>query len=75
VIVLDIGAPIGLLVDSVENLETVSAARIETEKKAVSAAGGEQLVGAFATNKEKVVAKILDIKSMLESAFKRRQPR
>lgn len=76
VIVLDIGAPIGLMVDSVENLETVTAERIDTEKTEVTSLEGEKLVGAFATSREKVVAKILDVRSMLEAAFAgRRQAR
>jgi purine-binding chemotaxis protein CheW len=71
-IVLDIGAPVALVVDAVEALETVNAQHIETRKKEISAAGAEKLLGAFSIGQDKGVAKILDIKTMLESAFSNR---
>lgn len=71
-IVLDIGAPVALVVDSVETLETVDAEQIETRKKEVSAAGAEKLLGAFSIGRNKNVAKILDVETLLESAFSNR---
>ena len=72
-IVLDIGAPIALVVDSVETLETVAAEQIETRKKEVSAAGAEKLLGAFSIARNNNVAKILDVKTLLEAAFANRE--
>ena len=72
-IVLDIGAPIAVVVDSVETLETVESEQIETRKKELSAADGEKLTGAFPIARDKTVAKILDIKSLLEDAFANRK--
>jgi purine-binding chemotaxis protein CheW len=68
-IVLDIGAPVALLVDSIEALETIDAEHVETRKKELSAEGAEKLLGAFAVGQDKEVAKILDVKVLLESAF------
>ncbi|HEY6641371.1 chemotaxis protein CheW [Povalibacter sp.] len=68
-IVLDVGAPVALVVDSVETLETVAAAQIETRKKELSAEGAEKLTGAFSIGRDQSVAKILDIKALLEAAF------
>lgn len=68
-IVLDIGAPLALVVDSVETLESVDAKQIATRKNEVSAAGAEKLLGAFSIGRDKTVAKILDVKTLLESAF------
>jgi purine-binding chemotaxis protein CheW len=71
-IVLDIGAPVALLVDSVETLETSSAEQIDTGQNDLGAAGAERLLGAFCFGAAKSVAKILDIEAMLESAFAQR---
>jgi purine-binding chemotaxis protein CheW len=71
-IVLDVGAPVGLVVDSVATLETVIAEQIETRQAEVGAAGGEKLVGVFAVGPDKHVAKILDIKALLDAAFANR---
>ncbi len=68
-IVLDVGAPVALVVDAIESLESVAAERIQTEKTALSAAGAEKLVGAFQIEGDGGVAKILDIKALLEDAF------
>jgi purine-binding chemotaxis protein CheW len=79
-IVLDMGAPVALLVDSVATLETVAAGQIETRQSELGAAGAEKLVGLFATGRDKQVAKILDVRSLLDAAFanrattQRRQP-
>jgi purine-binding chemotaxis protein CheW len=71
-IVLDVGAPVAVVVDSVANLETVSAAQLETNQKELSAAGAEKLLGAFPTGADKRVAKVLDIEALLEAAFSSR---
>ena len=68
-IVLDAGAPVAVVVDSVAALESVDAGRIETRQAEVGAAGAEKLVGGFATGADKQVAKILDIKALLDAAF------
>ena len=77
-IVLDVGAPIAVLVDAVAALEYAAAEQIDTRPKEVGADGAERLLGAVAVGGEKAVAKILDIKAMLEAAFsstRRAQPR
>ncbi len=68
-IVLDIGAPIAVLVDAVAALEYVSEEQIDTRPKEVGADGAERLLGVLAVAKDKEVAKILDLKTMLEAAF------
>jgi len=68
-IVLDIGAPVALVVDAVAALESSTVDQIETRQKELSAEGAEKLLGAFAFGATKQVAKILDIKSLLEAAF------
>jgi purine-binding chemotaxis protein CheW len=67
-IVLDVGAPIAIVVDSVATLETASAEQIQTQQNELGAEGAEKLIGAFALA-DKQVAKILDIKALLETAF------
>jgi purine-binding chemotaxis protein CheW len=71
-IVLDVGAPVALVVDSVVTLESVDAAQIETRQSEVGAEGAEKLVGGFATGSDKQVAKILDVKALLDAAFANR---
>jgi purine-binding chemotaxis protein CheW len=71
-IVLDVGLPVALVVDSVETLETTENSNIETRRTELSAEGGEKLVGTFSTARQKQVAKILDIKNLLEAAFSKR---
>ena len=68
-IVLDIGAPVALVVDSVANLESVSPRQIETNQKEIGTEGAEKLLGAFSIGSSKQVAKILDVKALLEAAF------
>lgn len=72
VIVLDIGAPIAVAVDSVATLEYAGEEQIDTRPKEVGADGGERLLGVLAVAKGQAVAKILDIKTMLEAAFSNR---
>jgi purine-binding chemotaxis protein CheW len=68
-IVLDIGAPVALVVDAVAALENPTAEQVETRQKELSADGAEKLLGAFPIARTSQVAKILDIKALLESAF------
>jgi len=68
-IVLDIGAPIAVLVDTVVALEYAAEDRIDTRPKEVGADGAERLLGVLSVAADKGVAKILDIKAMLEAAF------
>jgi purine-binding chemotaxis protein CheW len=71
-IILDVGAPVALVVDSVVTLEAVSARQVETGQKEMGAQGTEKLLGAFSTGSAKEVAKILDIKALLQTAFSNR---
>jgi purine-binding chemotaxis protein CheW len=71
-IVLDVGAPVALVVDSVGTLETVSTEQIETRPVEAGTEGAEKLVGVFAVGPDKHVAKILDIKALLDAAFSKR---
>lgn len=68
-IVLDIGAPIAVQVDSVAALEYAAEQQIDERPKEVGAQGTERLLGAISIARNAEVAKILDIKAMLESAF------
>jgi purine-binding chemotaxis protein CheW len=71
-IVLDIGAAVALLVDSVETLESASTEQVETRQKETGAEGTERLLGAFSFGPANLVAKILDIQAMLDFAFSHR---
>jgi purine-binding chemotaxis protein CheW len=71
-IVLDVGAAVALVVDSVASLETAGADQIETRPQQLQAEGLEKIVGAFAVGPDKQIAKILDIKALLEAAFSNR---
>lgn len=64
-IVLDAGAPVAIVVDTVATLESAEAGRIETE------GGGEaaHLLGAFAIAGTQKVARVLDIRLLLDAAF------
>jgi purine-binding chemotaxis protein CheW len=73
-IILDGSAPVALVVDSVSTIETVDSAQVEANPKDIGAAGAEKLLGAFASGIDKEVAKILDIKGLLQSAFSNRVP-
>lgn len=68
-IVLDIGAPIAVLVDGVAALEYAGEEQIDTRPKDVGADGAERLLGVLSVARAQEVAKILDIKAMLEAAF------
>jgi purine-binding chemotaxis protein CheW len=71
-IVLDIGAPIAVLVDAVAALEFAAEEQIDTRPREVGADGAERLLGVLSVAGDKGVAKILDIKAMLEIAFSSR---
>lgn len=71
-VVLDVGAPLALVVDAVETLQSIPDDRIETRQSELSAEGAETLLGAFAFGPSRQVAKILDIKTMLAAAFANR---
>jgi purine-binding chemotaxis protein CheW len=68
-IVLTGGAPVALAVDSIGGLVAVEAARIETRQAELSAEAGEAISGAFQPQGRSDVAKILDVRRLLASAF------
>ncbi len=68
---LDIGAPIAIVVDSVAALVHASEEQIDTRPKDVGADVAERLLGVVSFGRDKVV-KILDIKALLEAAFSSR---
>jgi len=75
-IVLDGAAPVALAVDAVDALVTLDAGRVETRQAELSAHEGERLRGAFRTGADQDVAKILDVKSLLDAEFvQRARPR
>lgn len=77
-LVLDQATPTALVVDSIDALEDVTADRIESGHGAGETQSTEKLLGAFKIDRIQQVAKILDIDSLLKSAFAhlaREQPR
>jgi purine-binding chemotaxis protein CheW len=71
-IVLDLGAPVALVVDAVDALVEVAPDSVESRPAELGAEPGERLVGAFETGTERRVAKIIDIKGLLDAAFAQR---
>jgi purine-binding chemotaxis protein CheW len=71
-IVLDGAAPVALAVDRVDAFVTLDANRVETRQAELSALDGERLRGAFQAPAGQDVAKILDVKSLLDADFKPR---
>jgi purine-binding chemotaxis protein CheW len=71
-IVLDIGAPIAVLVDAVSALEYAAEEQIDTRPREVGADGAERLLGVLSVARDQGMAKILDIRAMLEAAFSSR---
>jgi purine-binding chemotaxis protein CheW len=69
-IVLGDGAPVAIAVDSVHALVAIPAVSLETRQSELAAEPGERLKGTFRS--EALVAKVLDIQSLLETAFVRR---
>lgn len=68
-IVLDGAAPVALAVDGVDALVTLEAGRVETRQAELAAHPGEQLRGAFQARAGQDVAKILDVRSLLDADF------
>jgi purine-binding chemotaxis protein CheW len=68
-IVLDAGTHLALAVRSVDSLVTIAEERIEVRESELGAVGGELLAGAFHSETHGEVAKILDIKQLLGTAF------
>ena len=74
-IVLGGATPAALAVDVVETLVTVAAKRVETGRAELAEEDGEKLVGAFQIV-GRAPAKILDVRTLLDRAFARRnEPR
>lgn len=71
-IVLDGGAPAALAVDAIGGLVSVDAERIETRQAELAAEPGEALTGAFQPQGGSDVARILDIRRLLDAAFVQR---
>jgi purine-binding chemotaxis protein CheW len=71
-IVLDVGSPVAIVVDSVARLESADASQIERTGKNPGPEGTAAVIGAFAIAGTQRVARILDIRTMLNAAFARR---
>jgi len=71
-IVLDAGAPVAIVVDAVATLESAENAQIETPEKKLASAAAAHTVGAFSVAGTQRVARILDIRALLNAAFARR---
>ena len=71
-IVLGGVAPVGLAVDAVDALVTVDEAGIETRQTELATGPGERLSGAFQPDGRTDVAKILDLRGLLDEAFVQR---
>ncbi len=70
-IVLDAGAPVMLVVDAVARLEAAAVHDIHAQEEAADAPGA-RFSGAFAIAGSQRVARILDIRPLLDAAFTRR---
>lgn len=70
--VLNVGAPVAVVVDAVDALVTLAPERVETRRSELAAEPGEALAGAFQETADKTPAKILDIKRLLDGAFAER---
>lgn len=68
-IVLEGAAPVALAVDAVDALVAVEADHIERRQTELAARPGERLKGAFAADGKSTIAKILDIGSLIGTAF------
>lgn len=71
-IVLDVGAPVAIAVDAVAKLEAIEAARIETGSGEAGADPARNILGAFVIPGTQKIARILDIRALLDTAFARR---
>lgn len=74
-IVLEGGAPVALAVDAVDALVTLSETELETRQAELSAEAGERLIGAFMPKGGGAVAKVLDVRGLLDGAFVQRERR
>jgi purine-binding chemotaxis protein CheW len=70
-IVLDGAAPVALAVDTVDALVMLDESQVETRQAGLAAETGERLRGAFRTPGQDV-AKILDIRGLLDAEFTQR---
>lgn len=68
-IVLDGAAPVALAVDRVDALVTLDADKVETRQAELATEPGERLRGVFRSKSGPAIAKILDIKSLLDAEF------
>jgi purine-binding chemotaxis protein CheW len=71
-IVLDGAPPVALAVDTVDAMVTLDDETVETRQAELAADPGERLRGAFQARAGRDVAKILDVKSLLEAHFVQR---
>jgi purine-binding chemotaxis protein CheW len=70
-IVLDNGTPVALVVDAIEVLTAIDAEKVESRQAELGAGPAERLLGAFYAGSGDRVAKVLDIRGMVATAFKR----
>jgi purine-binding chemotaxis protein CheW len=70
-VVLNLGSPVGLVVDVVDALVAIAPERIEARQADLGAEVGESLVGAFEAAPGRAI-KILDIKALLDATFAQR---
>jgi purine-binding chemotaxis protein CheW len=68
-IVMNGSAPVAIAVDEVAELLTLAESQIETREAKLSALPGEVLSGAFQPSKGGQIVKLLDIKTLLSTAF------
>jgi purine-binding chemotaxis protein CheW len=71
-VVLDVGSPVAVVVDAVDALVTVESERIQTGQTELAVEPGERVDGAFETGTTGQVAKVLDVRGLLDAAFKQR---
>jgi purine-binding chemotaxis protein CheW len=72
-IVLGGGVATGVAVDGIEGLVSVEPTRVETRQAELTAEPGEELTGAFQPEGRTEVARILDLRGLLASAFRPRE--
>ena len=72
-IVLDIGAPVAVVVDAVAALEVADSQQIDVRPNEVGADGAERLLGVFSIGVDRRAVKILDIRALLNSTFSNRE--
>jgi len=71
-VVLDLGAPVAVLVDAVDALLSVDSKRIQTAQTSLAADEGERVEGLFEIGDDGQSAKILDVAGLLAAAFAQR---